>query len=62
MLPVQAEVPQGSIIGLTLFLIYVNDCEDHTPAGADLASLADDTTLYANITPPPNKILPKPSS
>ena len=50
-LPIQAGIPQGSILGPTLFLMYVNNCEDHVPAGADLASFADDTTLYANITP-----------
>ena len=50
-LPIQAGVPQGSILGPNLFLIYVNNCEDHLPAGADLASFADDTTLHANITP-----------
>ena len=50
-LPIQAGVPQGSILGPTLFLMYVNYCEDHEPAGADLASFTDETTLYANITP-----------
>ena len=41
--------PQCSSLGPTLFLIYMNNCEDHVPAGADLASFADDTTLHANI-------------
>ena len=45
------EYPRGSILGPTLFLMYVNDCEDHVPAGADLASFTHETTLYANITP-----------
>ena len=44
--PVQAGVPQGSILGPTLFLLYVNSCEDVVPDGVKLAVYADDTTLY----------------
>ena len=44
--PVQAGVPQASILGPTLFLLYVNSCEDIVPDGAKLAVYADDTTLY----------------
>ena len=43
--PVQAGVPQGSILGPTLFLLYVNSCEDVVPDGVKLAVYADDTTL-----------------
>ena len=46
MYPVQAGVPQGSILGPTLFLLYVNSCEDVVPDGVKLAVYADDTTLY----------------
>ena len=42
-------VPQGSIIGPTLYLLYTNDAEDHLPAGVELAAYADDTTLYQSI-------------
>ena len=47
---IQSGVPQGSILGPTLFLLYVNDAEDHLPDGAKLAVYADDTTLYKCIT------------
>ena len=43
---VKAGVPQGSILGRTLFVLYVNDCEDCLPAGSSLAVYADDTKLY----------------
>ena len=44
--PITAGVPQGSILGPTLFLMYVNDAEHHLPAGVRLAVYADDTTVY----------------
>ena len=47
---IQSGVPQGSILGPTLFLLYVNDPENHLPDGAKLAVHADDTSLYKCIT------------
>ena len=43
--PVHAGVPQGSIIGLTLFLLFINDLSDDVIC--DIAICADDTTLYS---------------
>ena len=43
--PVNAGVPQGSMFGPTLFLLYINDLPDDVIC--DIAIYADDITLYS---------------
>ena len=43
--PVNAGVPQRSILGSTLLLLYMNDLPDD--ANCDIAICPDDTTLYS---------------
>ena len=45
--PVNAGVPQGSILGLKLFLLYINDLPDDVIC--NIAIYADDNTLYSKF-------------
>ena len=44
--PANAGVPQGYILGPTLFLLYINDLPDDVIC--NIAISTDDTTLYSN--------------
>ena len=47
--PVNAGVPQGSILDPTLFLLYINDLLDNV--FCNITIFADDTTLYSKCDP-----------
>ena len=47
--PVLSGVPQGTVLGPLLFLIYINDISSNLSPGSSLRLFADDSLLYRQI-------------
>ena len=49
-LSVLSDVPQGSVLGPLLFLVYINEVSNQVSDGSNNVQFADDIALYRVIT------------
>jgi ribonuclease P/MRP protein subunit RPP40 len=49
-IPVRSGVPQGSVLGPLLFLLFINDIFDSLPKPVTAQLFADDVKLYSSVT------------
>ena len=43
-------IPQGSVLGPILFLLYINDLEDDISSTSKVLKFADDTKVFRKVT------------
>ena len=56
-LKVNSGVPQGSILGPILFVLFINDISDDLSEGTDIVLYADDTKIWRKILSPLDNII-----